>query len=203
MATLPKSFLTEQEYLKLERAAEYKSEYIDGQIVAMSGASRQHSALSINLIALLRNPVRSKGCTLFNSDVRIKIPNGRLYTYPDLSVSCEPVFSDGEFDTLLNPVLLIEVLSVSTRTYDRNQKLRLYKTISSFVEYLLVDQYSVNVEHWRRQEDGSWNVREIVSLDSEFVIESIGCRLALRDIYDDVELPQEQASVAPETGSNA
>lgn len=195
MATVPKPFLTEEEYLRLERAAEYKSEYIDGVMVAMSGASRQHSTISINLIALLRTSVRSKGCTLFNSDMRVKIPNGSLFTYPDLSVSCEPKFADDAFDSLLNPILLIEILSASTRVYDRNGKLRFYKTIPSFVEYLLVDQYSMHVEHWRRQEDGSWNVRETTDPDAEVFVNSVGCRIFLGQIYEDVEFRKQESGV--------
>src|SRR4051812_8110527 len=119
MATLPKPFLTPDEYLALERASEEKHEYIDGQMYAMSRASARHSTVTINILAALREQLRGAGCTLFNNDVRVNIPNGRLYTYPDLSVACRPQFLDDQADTLLNPTLIVEVLSTSTQSYDR------------------------------------------------------------------------------------
>jgi len=185
MATLPRSFLTEQEYLEIERAAEFKSEYLDGQMFAMAGASPTHVDLTMNIAGVLRDQLRTKGCKVYNSDMRVRVPRGTLYTYPDLSVACGPRFEAG---TLINPVLIVEVLSGTTRDYDRGEKLRRYQTIPSFIEYLLVDQYAVGVERWLKQPDGSWLVRETAGLDGEVVLESIGCRIRLADVYEGVEL---------------
>jgi Uma2 family endonuclease len=187
MASLPKPFLTEQEYLEIERAAEFKSEYLNGQMYAMAGTSVAHADLTLNLGAIFKTQLRGKTCKARNSDLRVKIPRGNLYTYPDLSVACGPKFADDVLDTLVNPVLIVEVLSASTRDYDRGEKLRLYQTIPSFVEYLLVDQYTIAVEHWRKQPDASWLVREIAGLDGEVLLDSVGCRIGLRDIYDGIE----------------
>jgi Uma2 family endonuclease len=188
MATLPKPFFTEQEYLEIDRAAEVRSEYLDGQIFEMSAISAAHSRLTWNLTAILAPQLRGKQCVGFGSNLRVKVPRGNFYTYPDLSVACGPQFTTDKADTLANPVLLIEVLSQSTRDYDRGEKLRRYRTIPSFVEYLLVDQYAVGVEHWTKQPDGSWLVRETLGLDAEVVLESIGCRIRLADVYESVEL---------------
>lgn len=202
MATLPNPFLSEEDYLRLERAAEYKSEYIDGQIIAMSGARRAHVRLSMRIASLLETQLEGKKCEAYNSDLRVKIPDGRLYTYPDISVACGPKFADEALDTLLNPIVVMEVLSNSTRNYDRGKKLRLYRTIPSLLDYVLVDQYAVNVEHWRREPNGTWNVRECTGLDDELTLESIACRLLLRDIYRGIELTQEQTK-DPASGANA
>lgn len=190
MASLPKPFLTEQEYLEIERAADFKSEFLNGQMYAMAGTTAAHVRLSVNLIVAFTTRLRGKGCEVFHSDLRVKIPRGNLYTYPDLSVACGPKFADDVLDTLVNPVLIVEVLSASTRDYDRGEKLRLYQTIPSFVEYLLVDQYTIAVEHWRKQPDASWLVREIAGLDGEVVLDSVGCRIGLRDIYEGIEFDE-------------
>lgn len=186
MATVPKPFVSEQEYLRLERAAEVKSEYIDGQMVAMSGASLAHARLCMRIANRLANQLEGKGCEVFSSDLRLRIPSGRLYTYPDVSVACGPELTDDNFDTLQNPIVLIEVLSASTREYDRKKKLRLYRTIPSLHEYLLVDQYSVDVEHGRKQPDGAWLIRDFSNPEDEVVLESIACRLNLQDLYRDI-----------------
>ncbi len=184
MVTLSKSSLTEQEYLEIERAAEFKSEYPDGYMFAIAGASRVHNRLTWNLTANLGTQLRGKECVGFGSDQRVRVPLGNFYTYPDISVACGPQFSPDHPDTLINPTLIIEVLSESTREFDRARKLRLYRTIPSFVEYLLVDQFEVAVEHRRKQPDGSWLVRETAGLDGEVVLESIGCRVRLADVYE-------------------
>ena len=186
MATLPTPCLTEEEYLRLERAAEYKSEFIDGQMIAMSGASLAHARLSIRIATRLASQLEGKACEVFSGDLRVRIPNGRLYTYPDVSVACGPRLTDDSFDTLENPVVLIEVLSMSTREYDRGKKHRLYRTIPSLREYLLVDQYSIQIEQRSRHSDNTWLIRDFSSLDDEIVLESISCRFKLRDIYRDV-----------------
>ena len=180
---------TEQEYLEIDRAAEVRNEYLDGQIFEMSAISAAHSKLTWNLTGILGTQLRGKQCEGFGGNLRIKVPRGNFYTYPDISVACGPQFAgDKGDDTLVNPELLIEVLSQSTRDYDRGEKLRRYRTIPSFVEYLLVDQYAVGVEHWTKQPDGSWLVRETLGLDAEVVLESIGCRVRLADVYEGVEL---------------
>lgn len=185
MATFPKSILTGEEYLEIEQAAEFKSEYLDGQMFAIAGASPTQVDLTMNLAEILRPQLRAKGCRIYNSDMRVRIPRGSFFTYPDLSIACGPQLEKG---SLLNPVLIIEVLSGSTRDFDRGEKLRRYQTIPSFIEYLLVDQSAVAVEHWRKQSNGSWSVRETAGLDGEVLLEAVGCRLRLVDVYESVEL---------------
>lgn len=188
MATLPKSYLSEQEYLEIERAAEFKSEYLDGQMFAMAGAAPAHAKLVTNLTGLLWLQLKAKGYDVFGSDMRIKAPRGNFYAYPDLSAVCTPHFTEDRPGSLINPVLIVEVLSPSTRHYDSGEKFRRYRTIPSFVEYLLVDQSAVFIEHWLRQPNGSWVVSEFEELENEVLLESVGCRFRLADVYAGVEI---------------
>ena len=184
MSTLPKTFLTPEEYLERERKAESKSEYSHGEIFAMSGVSRKHDAIAFELLLLLGNHLRGKRCRGFTADMRVLVEPGGLYTYPDLSVACEePRFADQEVDTLLNPTLLVEVLSPSTEAYDRGQKARLYRAMPSLRELLLIAQDSYDLELYRRQADGSWGLFEASGLDGAIELASIGYTLRLRELY--------------------
>src|SRR5436853_6974426 len=152
-----KSFVSPDEYLRLECQAEYKSEYLNGEIFAMSGASRQHNLITVNIGAELNRQLRGKPCEAYMSDMRVKVRSNTFYTYPDVAVVCgEPQFEDKEVDTLLNPTLLVEVLSQSTERYDRISKTSYYRTIDSLQEHLLVAQHEVRVEQYLRQPDGQW-----------------------------------------------
>ena len=188
MSSVPTKRYTPQEYLELERKAETKSEYYRGEIFAMSGASRVHNLLAGNLFALIWSQLRGRPCVVFSSDMRVKVDWSGLYTYPDLSALCgEPEFDDEQLDTLLNPNLLIEVLSPSTEDYDRGGKFELYRQIPSLQDYVVVAQDRVFVEHHTRSDDGSWRLVDYRSPDDELLLKSIDCRLRLAEVYERVE----------------
>ncbi len=176
--------ITAQEYLALERQALYKSEYFQGEIFAMSGASRRHNLISLNIGAELRAQLKQRPCDVYPSDMRVKIPSTGLYTYPDVVVVCgEPAFEDAEVDTLLNPTLLVKVLSPSTADYDRGGKFEQYRTVPSVQEYLLVAQAQCHVVHCTRQTDHAWRLTETSNLQAQLHLPSIDCVLALSEVY--------------------
>jgi Uma2 family endonuclease len=174
---------TAEEYLAGERSAPEKHTFFRGEVFAMAGASRQHNLLVGNVVRVLGNALLERPCETYPSDMRIKVPATGLYTYADASVTCgEPQFDDEIFDTLLNPIVIVEVLSDSTERYDRGEKFESYRTIPSFRDYLLVTQNRVLVEHFARQPDGSWLLR--VHREHESVeLASIGCAIAVDEIY--------------------
>ena len=185
------ALLTTEEYLAKERKALTKSEYRDGQIQAMPGASRKHNLIAGNTFAELHVQLRNRVCEVYQNDMRVKVSAAGTYTYPDVVVVCEePRFEDTHFDTLLNPTVLIEVLSPSTAAYDRGDKFASYQKLDSLCEYVLISQDSVCVEHYLRQEQ-DWNLTEFRSLDDVFSLVSIGCELSLRAIYAKVQFSQE------------
>lgn len=184
-----KPFLTPEEYLALERQAETKSEYLNGEIFAMSGGSFPHNLISGNLVGELRQVLKRSPCRVCPGDQRIHIPATGLYTYPDAVVVCgEPRFEDEELDTLLNPTLIVEVLSPSTEAYDRGKKFEHYRSIDSLAEYLLVSQSEPRVEQFLRQEDGIWLFKAFAGRDARMPLPSLGCEIALAEIYDKVEI---------------
>src|SRR6266571_7904734 len=180
-------YISPQEYLKLERQAAYKSEYVHGQIFAMGGASRKHNLVGGNIFGELRQQLKVRSCEAYMSDMRVKVTATGLYTYPDVAVVCgEPKFEDEQLDTLLNPTVLVEVLSKSTERYDRIAKSSYYRTLDSLAEHLLVAQDEVRLEQYVRQPNGQWLLFESTSLDGVVELPSINCSLALRDLYDKV-----------------
>ncbi len=181
------TYLTPEEYLALERKAEFKNEYIDGEIVAMTGASREHNLVVVNITREISQQLKGRSCEAYSNDMRVRIPSSRLYTYPDMVVVCdEPQFEDQEFDTLLNPTVIIEVLSESTELYDRGKKFSFYRTIESLAEYLLVAQDECRIEQFVRQADGGWLLSEHRSPEDTVKLASIQCSLELREVYDKV-----------------
>jgi Uma2 family endonuclease len=187
MSVEPHRRISIEDYLAAERQAETKSEYLDGEIFVMSGASRPHNLIALNVAASLHGQLKGRGCEAYVGDMRVLIPSASLYTYPDITVVCgEPRFEDGELDTLLNPTLLIEVLSPTTEGYDRGKKFAYYRTLVSLREYVLVAQDEVRVELFTRQEDGHWLLSEASCLDKALLFASIGCELRLADVYDRV-----------------
>ncbi|MDX2273547.1 MAG: Uma2 family endonuclease [Cyanobacteriota bacterium] len=181
-----------QDYLTQERQAEFKSEYIDGDIVAMTGASRQHNLISLNIAASLHSQLRSRPCEIYMGDMRVAVDQAEFYTYPDIVVACEdPQFLDGELDTLLNPTLLIEVLSPSTASYDRGEKFSRYRQLSSLQEYLIVAQSTPALEHYRKQNEREWILIDITDHEALVELPSIQCQLAMRDIYEKVNFDSE------------
>lgn len=190
MTSQPKTYLTPEEYLTFERKAEYKNEYIDGEIVAMTGASRRHNIIGVNLSGELRQQLKGRACEAYASDMRVRIPSKRMYTYPDVVVVCdEPQFEDDYLDTLLNPTVIIEVLSKSTERYDRFKKFAFYRTIMSLTEYVLVAQHEYRVEQYTKQPDGRWLLSDYRLPNDVVELASIQCTLALREIYEKVSLP--------------
>jgi Uma2 family endonuclease len=181
MASLPDAPLTEEQYLAIERLAEFKSEFHDGLMFAMEGSSVNHALLSTRVGALLYHRVPA-GSRVFDPGLRIKVASVGLYTYADCSVVCGDLetFTDQK-DVLLNPLLIVEVLSPSTEGYDRGKKFELYRTIPSFQEYLIVHQDRRHVEHYSKQDDGSWLLRD--HADGEVVIARLGVHIALADLY--------------------
>ena len=178
-----------EDYLAYERQNEFKSEYLDGEIRAMTGASRRHNLITVNVSSELRAQLRSSDCETYASDMRVRVPGGNLYTYPDVVVVCgEAAFEDAEVDTLLNPTLIVEVLSKSTGKYDRTVKFEHYRTLESLAEYVLVSQDEYRVEHYAKQPDGRWLLTDIVGLEATLELESVGCALRLGEIYERVEL---------------
>jgi Uma2 family endonuclease len=185
MASEPKPRLTIPEYLALERQSDIRSEYLDGEMIAMTGASRSHSRIALNIAASLDRQVKPSGCEVFISDMRVQTADG-LLTYPDVIVVCgNPEFTDSELDTLLNPTLIAEVLSPSTENYDRGVKFARYRTTPSLREYLLIEQKRVHLEHFLRR-DGDWLLHETDDPGDVLELRSIDCRLALTDVYDRV-----------------
>lgn len=187
MIAHPHPKVTPQDYLEQERRAEIKSEYIDGDIVAMTGASRRHNLISLNIAASLHAQLRSRPCEIYMGDMRVAVDDAEFYTYPDIVVACEdPKFLDGELDTLLNPTLIVEVLSSSTASYDRGEKFSRYRQLSSLQEYLIVAQYTPALEHYRKQNEKEWILVDITDWEAVVNLPSIRCQLAMRDIYEKV-----------------
>ncbi len=187
MPSLPAQPLyTAEDYLLLERKAAYKSEFHDGQIFAMTGASRKHNLVCVNICRELSQQLKSRPCETYISDMRVKSAEAQSYHYPDIAVVCGPAqFEDDQLDTLLNPTVLIEVLSPSTEAYDRGGKFAAYRKIASLREYLLVAQDQPSIERYLRQGD-VWILTEAVGVETTIAIESIDCLLSLREVYDKV-----------------
>lgn len=183
--------LTPQEYLPIERAAETRSEFYAGEMVAMAGAVESHTAIITNAVLVLGTQLRGRPCRAYPIDMRVKISETGLYTYPDLVVVCgERRFQDNRRDTLLNPTLIIEVLSSATEAYDRGEKFAHYRRLESLQEYLLVAQDRRRVERFLRQ-GSDWILTEVRGEEGVLNLPSIGCALALADIYEGVELDPE------------
>ena len=177
------TYLTPKEYLAFERKATTKHEYVNGQIVAMSGASFAHNFITANTANQLYNQLIDSECRVATSDMRVKAIQTESYFYPDVVVVCgEPRAEDDVFDTLLNPTIIVEVLSRSTATYDRGEKFDHYQRIASLMEYILIAQDKVFVEHYHRQQ-GRWQQTEFRELQDVLSLDSIGCELHLQDIY--------------------
>ena len=197
MSTQPKTFLTPEQYLAIEREAEYKSEYFQGEMFAMAGAGEAHNVLVGNLVAGLHQQFRSRPCRVYSNDMRVRVSATGLYTYPDVVAACgERRFLDERRDTLLNPSLLVEVLSPSTEAYDRGRKFEHYRSIESLREYLLVASDRVHAELYTRQPDGRWLLTSADRLEDSLDLESVGCRLALLDLYEKTDLPGSQPATA-------
>jgi len=190
MSLQPKPILTFDDWLANERAAiEQRSEYLDGEVFAMTGAREQHNLIVTNLIGELHPQMKGRPCRIYANDMKVRIRTANAGTYPDLVALCgEHEFLDDRRDLLLNPTLIIEVLSNSTEAYDRGGKFAIYRQIPSLKEYLLVSQYRVAVEHFSRGADDRWSFRDFTARDATVTLESVGCTLRLAEVYDKVDL---------------
>jgi len=193
-STVNRPHYTPEAYLMLERKADHKSEYVNGQIIAVAGASRRHNLIAGNLYREVSQQLRGRSCEAYISDMRIKVDHTGLYTYPDVVVACGEIrFEDR--DTLLNPTVIVEVLSASTEAYDRGAKFAHYRRLDSLQEYLLVAQDNVSIEHYVRQ-GVKWALSEASTLDACVHFVSIDCNMALHDLYDKVHFNESDETIA-------
>jgi len=188
MQQLAEKFISHQEYFDMEEAAEYKSEYYHGEIFAMSGASFNHNIISGNTFALLHNSLDNSDCIVFNSDMKTEVDKERHYTYPDISIVCGDVeFAENRNDTVANPLVIVEILSDSTKDYDRGSKFTAYRNIASLKDYILIDQYAYHVEYFHKDESGKWSLDEFKNVNDTFKISSIDVELSMKKIYNRVK----------------
>ena len=188
MAAQLRTGMTVEEYLAFERASEEKHEYRDGEVVAMVGASNVHNEIVGNVYTSLRTRLKPGPYRVKFSDLRVKVANARLFTYPDLTVVCgKQLFSDDRQDTLLNPQVIVEVLSPSTEAYDRGAKFRHYRSIESLREYVMIEQGSQRIEHFVRQANDLWLFSEIKGADAALHLSTLDCTIPLAEIYEEVD----------------
>jgi Uma2 family endonuclease len=191
MAAQSRTILTAQEYLARERTSEIKHEYLAGEVRVLAGGSQWHNRITGNALASLHAQLRHRPCTVYPSDMRLAVPSTHLYTYADVTVICgEEQFEDDQLDVLLNPTVIVDVLSPSTERDDRGRKFQQYRQIGSFREYLLIAQDTPRIEHYVRQPDNQWLLTEATGLDARLTLPSIGCELALADVYAKVTFGQ-------------
>jgi Uma2 family endonuclease len=184
-----KQLMTEEEYLAFEDASEQKHEFYKGEVFAMAGASQLQNEIFTNIFGSLTIHLKGKPCRPYGTDKRLKIPESHLYTYPDISVYCESKRPfDGGAKTSQEPTVLIEILSESTKDYDRGRKFTFYRTIPTLKEYILVDSESVFIENFRLNASGHWELEEYKSIEQSLLIEALSVTLPLRDIYEHTEL---------------
>ena len=191
--------VTEDEYLAHELGSEAKHELLHGVIVAMAGASREHNAIAGNIVGLLRALLKDRRCLVFPSDQRVHVEATGLFTYPDVTVACDELrFHPKNRDTLLNPRVLVEVLSDSTEAYDRGAKFAHYRTIPSLLEYVLVSQHEHKIEHYRRLDTGQWVLTVYEGDEAAAELPALGCALSLAEVYDKLDLLAPAPPAAPE-----
>ncbi len=192
MTALPKHKYTLEEYFEIERESEEKYEYWDGNVWSMAGASPAHERIVINTGGHLREIFRGRGCSVFGSNLKVKVPIYNPYRYPDLSVYCgEGIYETmGKMEVLTNPQMLIEVLSPSTEAFDRGEKFTYYKSIKSFTEYILIAVNRPHVTQFIKQNEREWIQREASGLDENIFSPTFNIEILLSEIYLDVEFPE-------------
>ncbi len=196
MNAQPDIKLTLSEYLTMERQNVYKSEFWDGEVFAMAGANETHNLIVLNVGSEFRSQLKGRACKVYPSDMRVRIPRTSRYLYPDVIVVCgTPQFEDDKSDTLLNPTLIVEVLSASTAAYDRGPKFSQYRTIDSLQEYLLITPDVPLIERYVRQSDTRfWLLSDAVGLDAILEVNTINCQLVLAEVYDKVAMARISAN---------
>lgn len=181
-----------EEYLEMEHASEEKHEYYQGEIFAMAGAKVPHNRISTNCLIALGSRLRGKGCQPFGSDMRVYIEKNTLFTYPDISIACGELkfLNDDEYN-LLNPTIIVEVLSRLTKNYDRGEKFKLYRDIATLREYILIDSEQLNVEAWRINSNGHWELEEYKTIQDTLSIPALDLQILLAEVYEGVEFQQQ------------
>jgi len=186
-ALAKKLYYSKEEYLEMEAAADYKSEYYQGEIFAMSGGTRKHSLVCVNLIRRISEGIDNRDCQCFESNMKLEIAEADAYVYPDVMVVCgDAEAAENTTDAITNPVLIIEVLSPSTESFDRGLKFEYYKTVPSLKEYVLVSQNKPKIEVFFRQNENLWTYTVVEGLDNNVVLQSLGYEMALKKIYHKV-----------------
>jgi Uma2 family endonuclease len=198
MSSLPKQRYTEEEYLAFERASTEKHELIDGEIVAMPGASERHNRIVTNVSASFYNQIGERNCSVYSSDMRVRV-SPRQYTYPDIVVVCgkSVLANDDYIDILLNPTVIIEILSPSTELYDRSSKFKLYRKLPSLQEYILIAQDHIQIERYVRQPDNLWLLAETEKADGNLTLSSIDCVLTVKDVYRRIQFETNLSDAEP------
>ncbi|MFZ4442715.1 MAG: Uma2 family endonuclease [Planktothrix agardhii] len=185
---------SQEEYFKLEETAEFKHEYRDGDIIPMSGGTTNHNQIAGNAYFQLKLALRGQKYRLFIGDVRLWMAEHRLYTYPDLMViKGDVIYHENRKDTVLNPLVIIEILSESTGSYDRGDKFKYYRSIPEFQEYILIDQYQYSVEQFVKTETGKWQVNFYESADSILTLSTLDFSINLTDLYEQVNFETSEA----------
>ena len=194
MSTQPKAFLTPEQYLEIERKAEFKSEYYKGEMFAMAGAGSSHNLIAMNAGVLLNVQFRGRPCRVYGSDMRARVSQTGLYTYPDISAVCgRPRLEDDHVDTLLNPNLIIEVLSPSTEAYDRGRKFEQYRSIPSLMQYVLIASDRVSVDVYTRDQEDRWVLTSASKPEDIVQLMSVECTMRIADLYDKTDLLDSKA----------
>jgi Uma2 family endonuclease len=188
---IQKRYYTPEEYLKLEEKAEFRSEYRDGEIITMTGGTTNHNKIAGNFYTYLKLALKGKNYDLYISDVRLWIPRYRQYTYPDIMViEGQPVYTGTNTTTVMNPALIIEVLSKSTKNYDQGDKFLYYRSIPEFKEYVLIDQYQYHVMQYVKTGEGQWLFNELEGESASLTLQIVDFTIQLSDLYEQVNFPE-------------
>lgn len=188
-SSLKQNYYTSEEYLSQEETSLLKHEYIDGEIIEMTGGTPNHNEICLNLATTLKTRLRGQNAKVYMTDLRLWIPSYQVYTYPDIMViKGQPILVENRQDTITNPSLIIEVLSKSTKNYDQGDKFDYYCSLATFQEYILVDQYQYHVKHYTKQTDQQWLITTYHSQNDSFSLISFNCEVKLREIYDEINL---------------
>jgi len=181
-------YYSPEEYLEFEVNSELRHEYIDGLIIPMTGGTPNHNKIAGNLYVAIHFALKRQPYEVYYTDQRLWIPKRRIHTYPDVMVIQTPlVFEEGRNDTIINPVMIVEVLSKSTKGYDRDEKFAAYRTIASFQEYILIDQYTIHVEQYVKTDNRKWMFLEYEDINDTLNLTSVSCQISLADIYEKID----------------
>ncbi|MCX5883599.1 MAG: Uma2 family endonuclease [Deltaproteobacteria bacterium] len=203
MSKANEKYISIEEYFAREDTAELRSEYYCGDVFAMAGGTPNHSRITVNLASLLNSQFRGGPCEAFSNDLRVQVARDIHYTYPDVVVVCgEMILAEGRSDTITNPVVIMEVLSESTKDYDRGTKFTAYRSIEALTDYILIDQDTVHIEYFSKESDGTWRLREFFNTEEVIEIKSIEARLPAKAIYERVKKKKKSRAFSTHVGMN-